>query len=291
MTERKVHVVVVTGLSGSGKSTAIKAFEDLDYFCIDNLPVPLLPDFLSLCEKDMPDISKIALGIDIRERKFLKDYETIFKRLEDLGYSFEMIFLEAATDILQRRYSQTRRVHPAGSSDSLLLDAIHSEREQLKALRSRATRILDTGNLSVHQLKAMITRSFSMIREKEMLAVQVLSFGFKYGLPFEADLVMDVRFLPNPHFVENLRKLDGSTSEIRSWVLQWPAAQDFIDDFSRLVLKLLPSYVSEGKRYLTIAIGCTGGKHRSVVIADQVADKLEKNDYFVNVFHRDIHLE
>lgn len=287
----KVHVVIVTGLSGSGKSTAIKAFEDLDYFCIDNLPVPMLPDFLSLCERDMPDISRIALGIDIRERKFLKDYETIFKKLEDSGYRFEMLFLEAATDILQRRYSQTRRVHPAGSSDSLLLDAIHNEREQLKALRNRATRIVDTGNLSVHQLKALITRSYSMVSDKEMLAVQVLSFGFKYGLPFEADLVMDVRFLPNPYFVEALREKDGCSAEISSWVLQWPAALQFTDAFSRLVLGILPAYVAEGKRYLTIAVGCTGGKHRSVVIANEIAAQLEKNDYFVNVFHRDIHLE
>lgn len=291
MPQIKVHVVVVTGLSGSGKSTAIKAFEDLDYFCIDNLPVPMLPDFLSLCERDMPDISKIALGIDIRERKFLKDYETIFKKLEDSGYRFEMLFLEAATDILQRRYSQTRRVHPAGSSDSLLLDAIHNEREQLKALRNRAARIVDTGNLSVHQLKALITRTYSMVSDKEMLAVQVLSFGFKYGLPFEADLVMDVRFLPNPYFVEALREKDGCSTEISSWVLQWPAALQFIDAFSRLVLGILPAYVAEGKRYLTIAVGCTGGKHRSVVIANEIAAQLEKNDYFVNVFHRDIHLE
>jgi UPF0042 nucleotide-binding protein len=291
MPQIKVHVVIVTGLSGSGKSTAIKAFEDLDYFCIDNLPVPMLPDFLSLCERDMPDISKIALGIDIRERKFLKDYETIFKKLEDSGYRFEMLFLEAATDILQRRYSQTRRVHPAGSSDSLLLDAIHNEREQLKALRNRATRIVDTGNLSVHQLKALITRSYSMVSDKEMLAVQVLSFGFKYGLPFEADMVMDVRFLPNPYFVEALREKDGCSTEISSWVLQWPAALQFIDAFSRLVLGILPAYAAEGKRYLTIAVGCTGGKHRSVVIANEIAAQLEKNDYFVNVFHRDIHLE
>ncbi|NTV43758.1 MAG: RNase adaptor protein RapZ, partial [Syntrophobacteraceae bacterium] len=158
--EKKVHIVVVTGLSGSGKSTAIKAFEDLDYFCIDNLPVPLLPDLLRLCELDMPDVLKIALGIDIRERRFLKDYAKIFSSLEASGYRFEMIFLEASTDVLQRRYSQTRRVHPAAASqESVLLDAIGCEREQLHALRSRADRIIDTGNLTVHQLKEMITRT------------------------------------------------------------------------------------------------------------------------------------
>jgi UPF0042 nucleotide-binding protein len=291
MSERKVHVVVVTGLSGSGKSTAIKAFEDIDYFCIDNLPVPLLPSLLTLCERDMPDISRIALGIDIRERKFLKDYNKIFKELEDSGYMFEILFLEAPTDMLQRRYSQTRRVHPAASSEALLLDAIHHEREQLNALRNRATRIIDTGSLTVHQLKAMITRSYSLVRDAERLSIQILSFGFKHGLPFEADLVMDVRFLPNPYFVEELRHMDGCSPEIRSWVLQWPAARQFIADYAALLMKLLPCYMEEGKRYLTIAIGCTGGKHRSVVLAEQIAETLLQSGYFVNVFHRDIHME
>lgn len=291
MPERKVHVVVVTGLSGSGKSTAIKAFEDLDYFCIDNLPVPMLPEFLSLCERDMPDIHKIALGIDIRERKFLKDYAKIFEDLEDSGYRFEIIFLEAATDTLQRRYSQTRRVHPAASFQSLLVDAIHHEREQLNALRIRASRIVDTGNLSVHQLKSLITRSYSMISDTELLGIQVLSFGFKYGLPFEADIVIDVRFLPNPYFVESLKNLDGLTTEVSSWVLQWPSSREFVEEYCAMLLKLIPLYIREGKRYLTIAAGCTGGKHRSVVIAENIAGKLKENNYFVNVFHRDIHLE
>ncbi|MFP5212098.1 MAG: RNase adapter RapZ [Acidobacteriota bacterium] len=291
MAERRVHIVVVTGLSGSGKSTAIKAFEDLDYFCIDNLPVPMLADFLALCEKDMPDVGRIALGIDIRERSFLKDYDKIFNDLERSGYRFEIIFLEAATDILQRRYSQTRRVHPAASIDSSLLDAIGDEREQLKALRVRATRIVDTGTMSVHQLKAMITRTYSMVRDKDLLTVQVISFGFKHGLPFDADLVMDVRFLPNPYFIEDLKHLDGRTAEIGDWVLKWPVSREFVSDYGSLILKLLPAYVEEGKRYLTIAIGCTGGKHRSVVIADRLAETIRQHDYYVNVFHRDIHLE
>jgi len=289
--ERRVHIVVVTGLSGSGKSTAIKAFEDLDYFCIDNLPVPLLPGFLSLCERDMPDVRKIALGIDIRERAFLKDYPEIFNSLEEAGYRFEIIFLEAAADILQRRYSQTRRVHPVATSDSLLLDAISHERAQLQALRNRASRILDTGSISVHQLKALITRTYGVVSEKERLSIQVLSFGFKYGLPFEADLVMDVRFLPNPHFVEELRNLNGCSPEVRSWVLQWSASREFIQDYTTLLLRLIPQYLQEGKRYLTIAVGCTGGKHRSVVIAQEIAAALKEKQYYVKVFHRDKDLE
>ena len=289
--ERKVHVVVVTGLSGSGKSTAIKAFEDIDYFCIDNLPVPLLPSFLELCERDMPDVGKIALGIDIRERTFLKDYDRIFGTLEEAGYAFEIVFLEASTDVLQRRYSQTRRLHPASSSESHLLNAIHQEREQLKALRGRATKIVDTGNTSVHQLKALITRSYALVSDRERLSIEVLSFGFKYGLPFEADLVMDVRCLPNPYFVEELKELDGSSPEVSSWVLQWPVAREFLSDYCALLLKMLPCFIQEGKRYLTIAIGCTGGKHRSVVFANEVARCLQQQDYFVNTFHRDINLE
>lgn len=291
MAQRDVHVVVVTGLSGSGKSTAIKAFEDLHYFCIDNLPVPLLPEFLALCERDMPDISRIALGIDIRERKFLDDYDRIFGSLEDAGYRFEIIFLETATEVLQRRYSQTRRLHPAAASEAMLLDAIRHEREQLQALRSRATRIVDTGTLSVHQLKAMITRTYSLVSENELLSIQTLSFGFKYGLPLEADLVMDVRFLPNPYFVEELRNLDGCSPEVESWVLQSQVAREFIDAYTQLILPLIPWYIQEGKRYLSIAIGCTGGKHRSVVLANQIGEKLRKNHYCISVFHRDIHLE
>ncbi|SPF44021.1 conserved hypothetical protein [Syntrophobacter sp. SbD1] len=291
MNPRKLHVIVVTGLSGSGKSTAIKAFEDIDYFCIDNLPVPLLGSLLQLCEQDMPDMKRIALGIDIRERKFLKDYNQIFSVLEDAGYRFEIIFLEASDEILQRRYSQTRRVHPAAPSEHQLLQAINFEREQLRALRGRATRVIDTGTLSVHELKRLITRTYSYTAESEQLSIQVLSFGYKYGVPPEADLVMDVRFLPNPYFIENLKDLDGSSAPVHSWVLQWPAVQEFLSDYCALLLKLLPSYVQEGKRYLTVAFGCTGGKHRSVVIAEGIADRLRKNSYHVTVFHRDINLE
>ncbi len=291
MSSYKPHVVVVTGLSGSGKSTAIKAFEDLDYFCIDNLPVPLLGDFLSLCEKDMPDITRIALGIDIRERKFLKDYDAIFSDLENRGYVLEILFLEAEDYVVQRRYSQTRRVHPVAESESMLPAAIQHERDQLSALRARATRILDTGTLSVHQLKQFITGCYSHMKEGELLSVQVLSFGYKYGLPMEADLVIDVRFLPNPYFVEELKRCDGRSDPVRSWVLQWPAVQEFLSDYCSLVLKLLPSYIAEGKRYLTIAVGCTGGKHRSVVIADRIGENLRQNGYYINVFHRDVNLE
>jgi RNase adapter protein RapZ len=289
--ELTVHLVVVTGMSGSGKSTAIKAFEDIGYFCIDNLPVPLLPHFLGLCSRDMHDLERIALGIDIRERQFLNEYDGIFRSLEEAGYRFEIIFLEAPTDVLQRRFSQTRRLHPLASQDTNLLDAIHSERHQLQALRDRASRIVDTGALSVHQLKSLLTRSYSLVSDHGLLTIQSLSFGFKYGLPFEADLVVDVRFLPNPYFVEELKALSGCTQQVRQWVLESPVAREFVLDYSALLLKLLPRYIEEGKRYLTIAVGCTGGKHRSVVIVEELAAKLRTYDYECIVFHRDLNLE
>ena len=287
----KIHMVIVTGLSGSGKSTVIKAFEDIDYFCIDNLPVPLLPEFLRLCENDMPDIQRVALGIDIRERAFLNAYETIFNHLENQGYKLEIIFVEASSEVLQKRFSQTRRVHPLASSHVGLKEAISQEKFALKALRNRATRVIDTSAMTVHQLKNLITRIFSLVPEKHLLSIQVMSFGFKYGIPLEADLVMDVRFLPNPYFIDELRHLDGQSQEICNWVLRWPITQEFINDYTSLLNKLIPLYIQEGKRYLTIAIGCTGGKHRSVVIAQQIADKLRSNDYNIYVNHRDIGLE
>jgi len=291
MERTKVHVVIVTGLSGSGKSTAIKAFEDIDYFCIDNLPVPLLPGFLCLRERDMPDIQKIALGIDIRERKFLKDYEAVFEGLSESRFSLDLIFLEASTEVLQRRFSQTRRLHPLASPQIPLVEAIRQERLELQALRHRATRIVDTTNTSVHQLKDSLVRTFSLVDPRERLNIQVLSFGFKYGLPFEADLVMDVRFLPNPYFVEELRPLTGQAPQVREWVLQWPLVSEFIEDFSALLLKMLPHYMGEGKRYLTVAVGCTGGKHRSVVVAEQLAARLEDRRYSVKVSHHDKDME
>ncbi len=291
MPKRDTHLVIVTGLSGSGKSTAIKAFEDIGYFCIDNLPIPLLPNFLELCEKDKPDLKKVALGIDIRGRSFLRDCDRLLEAVEALGYALEILFFEATTEVLQRRFSQTRRQHPIGDQESRLVAAIQKEREELGFLRARATRIIDTSDFSVHQLKALINRTFSLVSDRERLSVQVLSFGFKYGLPMEAELVMDVRFLPNPYFVDHLRPLSGCEAPVRDWVLSHGEAVQFLDEYTALLLKLLPRYVEEGKRYLTLAVGCTGGKHRSVVIAERLADRIREAGYYTVLFHRDVHLE
>ncbi len=283
-----VKIVIITGLSGSGKSTVIKAFEDISYFCIDNLPLPLLTSLLELHRKEMQEVNKIALGVDIRERSFFKEYPEVFRYITKQGYDLEIIFLEASVETLHRRYSQTRRKHPLASKDINLLQAINLEREELRGLRKMATKVIDTTNKSVHQLKALITAYYSSVEPGSLLSIQLISFGFKYGVPFEADIVMDVRFLPNPYFVEELRGLTGIDKEIRDWVMRWPLSKEFIDDFLHLILKYLPRYIEEGKRYLNIAVGCTGGRHRSVVVIEEARKILEKHGYRVVTYHRDI---
>jgi UPF0042 nucleotide-binding protein len=282
--------VVVTGLSGSGKSTAIKAFEDLGYFCVDNLPVLLLPDFLKLREESSEDLWHIALGMDIRERRFLESYSKIFNELRGRGANLEILFLEATDDVLQRRFSQTRRKHPLAGQESVL-EGIKAEREMLRDLKRMATRVVDTSNANIHDLKRMISRLYAVSPDQNSLQVMVLSFGFKYGVPAEADIVMDVRFLPNPFFVEELRDLDGRREEVIRFVLRDEQSQVFLDKFSTLLTDLLPRYRAEGKSYLTIAIGCTGGKHRSVVMAERLTARLVEKGYRAHLSHRDLEAE
>ncbi|HDM77841.1 MAG TPA: RNase adapter RapZ [Deltaproteobacteria bacterium] len=285
---RDVKIVIITGLSGSGKSTVINAFEDISYFCIDNLPLPLLTNFLELHKKEMQDVNKIALGVDIRERSFFKEYPEVFRQVANQGYDLEIIFLEASIEALHRRYSQTRRKHPLASKDINLLQAINLEREELRGLRKMATKVINTTEKSVHQLKALITSYYSGVEPGSLLSIELISFGFKYGVPFEADIVMDVRFLPNPYFVEELRGLTGLDEKIKEWVLNRTLSKEFLDDFLNLILKYLPRYIEEGKRYLNIAVGCTGGRHRSVVIVEEIRRVLEQRGYKVVTYHRDI---
>jgi UPF0042 nucleotide-binding protein len=268
-----VRVVVVTGLSGSGKSTAIKAFEDLDFFCVDNLPVVLLPDFLKLREESSEDLWHIALGMDIRERRFLESYPEIFNELRQRGTNLEILFLEATDEALHRRFSQTRRKHPLVGTGTVL-DSIKDERDRLKDLKRMATRVIDTSNLNVHELKRMISRLYTIYPQVETLNVNVRSLGFKYGVPAEADIIMDVRFLPNPFFIKELRDLNGTQEPVIRFVLQQEHTHRFLEKFTDLVNYLLPRYQEEGKNYLTIAVGCTGGKHRSVVITEQLKEQL-----------------
>jgi UPF0042 nucleotide-binding protein len=287
---RTLRIVVVTGLSGSGKSTAIKAFEDLGYFCVDNLPVLMLPDFLKLREESSQDLWHVALGMDIRERRFLESYSKIFSELRERGANLEILFLEATDDVLQRRFSQTRRKHPLAGKGSVL-EGIKAEREMLRNLKGMATRVVDTSSANVHDLKRMISRLYAVSPDQDALHVVVLSFGFKYGVPAEADIVMDVRFLPNPFFVEGLRDLDGRREEVIRFVLRDGQSQAFLDTFSTLLTDLLPRYRAEGKSYLTIAIGCTGGKHRSVVVAEKLAARLVEKGYRAHLSHRDVEAE
>ena len=287
---RTLRIVIVTGLSGSGKSTAIKAFEDLGYFCVDNLPVLMLPDFLKLREESSEGLWHIALGMDIRERRFLESYSKIFSELRRRGANLDILFLEATDDVLQRRFSQTRRKHPLAGKGSVL-EGIEAEREMLRDLKDMATRVVDTSSANVHDLKRMISRLYALSPDQDALHVVVLSFGFKYGVPAEADIVMDVRFLPNPFFVEGLKDLDGRREEVIRFVLRDEQSQVFLDKFSTLLTDLLPRYRAEGKSYLTIALGCTGGKHRSVVVAEKLAERLVEKGYRAHLSHRDVEAE
>jgi len=250
----------------------------------------MLPDFLQLREESSEDLWHVALGMDIRERRFLESYPKIFSELIRRGANLDILFLEATDDVLQRRFSQTRRKHPLAGKSSVL-EGIEAEREMLRDLKDMATRVVDTSSANVHDLKRMISRLYALSPDQDALHVMVLSFGFKYGVPAEADIVMDVRFLPNPFFVEGLRDLDGRREEVIRFVLRDEHSQVFLDKFSTLLTDLLPRYRAEGKSYLTIAIGCTGGKHRSVVVAEKLAERLVEKGYRAHLSHRDVEAE
>jgi UPF0042 nucleotide-binding protein len=279
---------MVTGLSGAGKSTALHVLEDLGFYCIDNLPVTLIPRFLELCEHSKEHISRIALGIDRRERVSLHEYPTVLAELRGRGQRVEIVYLEATEEILVRRFSETRRPHPAAAGEGVL-QGIRREREQLAGLRDLADHILDTSTLSVHELREQLGRRLERrSRPRTSLFVVVLSFGYKHGIPIDADLMLDVRFLPNPFFVEDLRLKTGIDAEVAAYVLQRPETERFLEQASALFESILPLYVREGKSYLTLAIGCTGGQHRSVALAEAFAQRMRTWGYTVSVRHRDL---
>lgn len=283
---RLVQTVVITGMSGSGKSTALKAFEDLGYFCVDNLPIVLLPEFLSFTEGTARKPTKVALVMDVRESTFLDQYRSIFTQIKDDGYHIEILFLDAGDDVLVRRFSQTRRPHPLMPRGNIV-EAIGIERTRLAGLKEYSSRVLDTSAMNVHQLRQEIFTLFAPRKRLDRLVLHVLSFGFKYGVPPEASLVFDVRFLPNPYFDPSLRPFDGKSPEIRRYVLEKCETKAFLDRFYQFLSYLIPQYGLEGKSYLVIAIGCTGGRHRSVVIAEHVAKQLAEKGNEVIVTHRD----
>ena len=282
-------IVIVTGLSGSGKSTAIKALEDIGFFCVDNLPVVLLARFLELRVGQSSEISKLALVMDIREKGFVSTYADVLDNLRGKGYRFEILFLEASEEVLLRRFTETRRLHPLADKKSLP-ERIRAEREQLEDLRGIADKVIDTSHYNVHDLKGLILRLVPKEIHTGQVEVHVLSFGFKYGIPYEADLVVDVRFLPNPYFVPELADLDGTSAQVEAFVKEWDITGVFLKKYLELLDFLIPLYEKEGKSYLTVAVGCTGGRHRSVVMAQEIYRHLEKKVDHVNLTHRDIEL-
>jgi UPF0042 nucleotide-binding protein len=282
--------VVITGLSGAGKSFAIKCFEDMGFFCVDNLPTTLIPTFADLIMRSEQPIHRVALGVDVREGAYLSRLLDIIRELRTRGHAVEVLFLEASEEALVRRYHETRRRHPL-AGDGNALDGIRAERKAMSDLREVADRIVDTSALTVHQLKDRLVELYVAPKARPGLAPSLVSFGFKHGVPFDADLVFDVRFLPNPHFVDALRALDGLDERVRTFVLNHPESKELLrrlEDFLRFVL---PCYEREGKAYLTVAVGCTGGHHRSVTVAEELRRFLSGIGYAPTVVHRDLQRE
>jgi UPF0042 nucleotide-binding protein len=277
-----MRIVVVTGMSGAGKSTALRALEDLDYYCVDNLPLPLLPRFMELLSA-AHEVEKAALVIDAREKEFLQDAPAALAQLRAAGHSLEVLFLDSPDDVLVRRYQETRRRHPLSGDD--LRGGIKKERQALQVLREESEAVVATGELTVHQLKGIIQERYGRVVGK--LAVTLLSFGFKHGIPVEADIVLDVRFLPNPYFVEALSGSTGRDAQVAAFVMNNEDARQFLAHTRGMLEFALPRYEREGKAYLTVAVGCTGGRHRSVAVVEELS-KFFDADYTVTVRHRDL---
>ncbi|MFH0812606.1 MAG: RNase adapter RapZ [Pseudomonadota bacterium] len=288
MKSNEVGIVIVTGLSGSGKTTTLKVLEDCGFYCVDNLPPILFPQFIELCEGfAWEKITRIGLGMDIREREFLKEYPEIFKQLRAKGYEPEVIFLESSDAVLIRRFSETRRQHPLAKEGSIV-DGITMERNQLAELKENASLIIDTSDYTVHDLQKQIFSLFKAPTCKSRLTIHIVSFAYRYGLPYDADLVIDVRFLPNPYFIDEFRSLSGNDEKVIHFVLQKQETKTFLNKLEELLAFLIPLYEKEGKSNLTIAVGCTGGRHRSVSIANLLQYFFDKKIYTVHVRHRDV---
>ena len=278
------ELVIITGMSGSGKASVLKAFEDLGYYCVDNLPVGLIPRFAELIGQSS-EIERTALVVDVREGRQLEELPAILKAVKKVIIA-RMIFLEASDEILVRRYSETRRPHPLGI-DAPVKASLTTERRHLREIRHMADLVIDTSRFNVHELRAHIIELFQKKESGRNILVSCISFGFKHGVPEDADLVFDVRFLPNPHFVPEFRGLTGRDPKVAKYIGSFPQTLEFIERISNLLIYLLPHYIHEGKSYLTIAFGCTGGQHRSVMIAEEVARRLKKAGYRVKAVHRD----
>jgi UPF0042 nucleotide-binding protein len=303
---KNFRVILISGLSGSGKTTAIKALEDIGFYCVDNLPILLLPKFIELCEQSGGKISKVAMVEDIRStvsypareetenvekgKGFLEDSRKIIQDLREEGYPIEILFLDSSDPVLMRRFSETRRQHPLAVRGSIR-EGIRLERERLQGIRDMANQVIDTSHFNVHQLKEKVQQYAQEGLSSGQMTLTLLSFGYSFGIPYEADLLMDVRFLPNPYFVEELKRLKGDDPKVAEYVLQWEETKEFLRRVQEFIRFLLPLYMRERKTHLTIAMGCTGGRHRSIVIVNRLAkllrDELTELGVFVVVRHRD----
>lgn len=282
-----MNIVIVTGMSGAGKSTALNILEDEGYYCVDNIPIALMTTFISLAKGQEKSYRNIAMSIDIRSGAAIDDIDEVLNEMSDKHFSYKILYLDASDEVLVKRYKETRRTHPLAKDDRVD-KAIEIERSKLEFLRNRADYIVDTSQMLTREFKQEMEKIFVEKSEYSNLFVTVLSFGFKYGIPVDADLVFDVRFLPNPYYIEELKPLTGNDKAIRDYVLGFEAADIFIEKLEDMIKFLLPNYVEEGKNSLVIAIGCTGGKHRSVTIANVLAGKLKSTEYGCKVEHRDI---
>ena len=281
------RIIVVTGLSGSGRSAALKAFEDIGFYCVDNLPLALLSAFVGFAQQS-EETARSAIGIDIREKGFTEKFPTLYGRLRSQGYTLAMLFLDASDQTIVRRFSETRRPHPLAKGTTPLLDGIRKEREVLSDVKKLADWIIDTSDFTVHDLRQTIELQYSASDSDRPMVVTVVTFGYKFGVPFDLDLLFDLRFLPNPHFVPELRPHTGETASVREYIMDSPDSKEFLKKLLEFLEYLLPRYRREGKSYLTIGFGCTGGRHRSVALSLIIAERLRESGYDVVVKHRDI---
>jgi RNase adapter protein RapZ len=284
----RIRLIIVTGVSGSGRASAMRVLEDLGFYCVDNLPVALAPAVVKLATEHEPTLKGVGLGIDARERIFFPEWPQVLTDLERGDFAPEILFLDASDEVLARRYSESRRPHPLASGGATVAESIRQERIALAEMRERATRVIDTTTLSIHELRQVVTAAVLGSAAGTRMAVALVSFGYKYGQPVGLDMMLDVRFIPNPFFVPDLRELNGLDSRVREYILKRPEARRFLDEIMRLLDFLLPLYRSEGKSYLTIGIGCTGGRHRSPMLAEDLKGRLSAAGVEVQVRHHDI---